>query len=291
MTEGDESDRSIELLRPAIAVLTNVDLDHHAPSPRATEVEELFERWLAGAAEIVRGDELEPVDFELAVPGEHNRRNAAAALAALELVGRLARRGRARCSREFAGAGRRFELHGEAAGVAVDQRLRRTIRRRSARRSRRRASVRTAGECSCSSSRSATRGRGISRSSSARSLAAADAVAVADVSGAERASSDGVSGKLVVDALCRARVPGCRSRWTPALSTRRRSSPTAPGRRRRPGPGRRRRGQRSPARPGSARLTRPRPWRPCSFVPPGALRALPPLLRVARKFARVVART
>ena len=30
VAEGDESDRSLELLRPRIAVLTNVELDHHA---------------------------------------------------------------------------------------------------------------------------------------------------------------------------------------------------------------------------------------------------------------------
>ena len=65
VTEGDEADRSIELLRPAIAVLTNVDFDHHVAFASLTEVEEFFERWVAGAGEVVRGDELEPVDFEL----------------------------------------------------------------------------------------------------------------------------------------------------------------------------------------------------------------------------------
>jgi UDP-N-acetylmuramate--alanine ligase len=30
VAEGDESDRSLELVRPQIAVLTNVELDHHA---------------------------------------------------------------------------------------------------------------------------------------------------------------------------------------------------------------------------------------------------------------------
>src|SRR5205823_9661639 len=80
VAEGDESDRSLELLRPQIAVLTNVELDHHATFASEEEVRELFERWIAGAAGHVRGDELEPVGFELGVPGEHNRRNAATAL-------------------------------------------------------------------------------------------------------------------------------------------------------------------------------------------------------------------
>ena len=123
VAEGDESDRSLELLRPQIAVLTNVELDHHATFVSEAEVRELFEDWLARAPEVVRGDELEPVAFELAVPGEHNRRNAATALAALELAG-VAREEAERVLPEFAGAGRRFELRGEQARGAGLRRLR-----------------------------------------------------------------------------------------------------------------------------------------------------------------------
>ena len=67
----------------------------------------------------MRGWELEPVAFELAVPGEHNRRNAAAALAALELAGRRSAADAEPVLARFRGAGRRFELVGEAAGVTV----------------------------------------------------------------------------------------------------------------------------------------------------------------------------
>src|SRR6266516_1715265 len=105
VAEGDESDRSLELLRPRIAVLTNVDLDHHATFGSRAEVEVLFERWLAAAPQVVRGGELEPVGFPLAVSGEHNRRNAAAALAALELAG-VERAEAAPVLAEFRGAGR-----------------------------------------------------------------------------------------------------------------------------------------------------------------------------------------
>src|SRR6266536_1244192 len=80
---ADESDRTLELLHPRIAALTNVELDHHATFVSEDEVRELFERWLAAAPAQVRGDELEPASLELAVSGEHNRRNAAVALAAL----------------------------------------------------------------------------------------------------------------------------------------------------------------------------------------------------------------
>ncbi len=118
VVEGDESDRTVERLRPQIGVVTNVDLDHHSEFASRAEVEDLFERWLAEVPHVVRADELEPVDFELAIPGEHNRRNAAAALAALELAG-LPREEAQTSLAEFAGAGRRLELRGEAGGVRV----------------------------------------------------------------------------------------------------------------------------------------------------------------------------
>ena len=118
VVEGDESDRTIELLRPKIAVVTNVDLDHHSEFASRAEVEELFERWLAEVPQVVRADELEPVDLQLAVPGEHNRLNAAAALAALELAGVDPDEAAGHLA-EFAGAGRRLELRGEAGGVRV----------------------------------------------------------------------------------------------------------------------------------------------------------------------------
>ncbi len=87
VVEGDESDRSIGELRPQIAVITNVELDHHATYGSLSELEAFFDAWLATVPHVVRSTELEPVELELAVPGAHNRQNAAAALAALELAG------------------------------------------------------------------------------------------------------------------------------------------------------------------------------------------------------------
>ena len=59
-----------------------------------------------------------PVELELAVPGEHNRQNAAAALAALELAGVPRAEAEAAIAR-FTGVGRRLELVGERGGVTV----------------------------------------------------------------------------------------------------------------------------------------------------------------------------
>jgi UDP-N-acetylmuramate--alanine ligase len=118
VVEGDESDRSIGLLRPEIAVLTNVELDHHATFASGAELAAFFDEWLASAPRTVLGWQLEPVSFALAVPGEHNRRNAAAALAALELAG-VDAGGAERAIATFTGVRRRLELVGERSGVRV----------------------------------------------------------------------------------------------------------------------------------------------------------------------------
>jgi UDP-N-acetylmuramate--alanine ligase len=58
------------------------------------------------------------VELALAVPGLHNVRNAAAALAALQALGADVQKG-AEALAEFRGVGRRFERLGEAGGVTV----------------------------------------------------------------------------------------------------------------------------------------------------------------------------
>ena len=118
VVEGDESDRSVLELRPRIAVLTNVELDHHASWASVAELREGLEAWLADVPEVVRGEELEPVSFPLLVPGEHNRHNAAAALEALMLAG-VAPAAAEGALRAFTGADRRFQMLGERGGVTV----------------------------------------------------------------------------------------------------------------------------------------------------------------------------
>jgi UDP-N-acetylmuramate--alanine ligase len=214
VTEGDEADRSIELLEPKIAVLTNVDFDHHSTFASLAEVEELFERWVARADQVVRGEQLAAVDVELGVPGEHNRRNAAAALAALELAG--VPRGEALpVLVRYEGAGHRFERHGEAAGVTV-------ISDYGHHPTEIALTIATAREQAAGRVLVVFRPLRYSRTrylarELARALAAADAVAVADVSGASEPRPDGVSGKLVVDALAEVR-PGMPLAWTPELA-------------------------------------------------------------------------
>ena len=118
VVEGDESDRSVAALRPRVAVVTNIDLDHHAEFGSRAEVEALFDEWLREVPEVVRGWELEPVEFELAVPasttgGTRRRRSLRSSWPAFR-----AREPRDALAR-FEGVGRRFELVGEAGGVRV----------------------------------------------------------------------------------------------------------------------------------------------------------------------------
>jgi UDP-N-acetylmuramate--alanine ligase len=118
VVEGDESDRSVLELRPRIAVLTNVELDHFTSYGSETELRTALESWLAAAPEVVRGEDLEPATFPLAVPGDHNRMNAAAAHAALVRAGVAPDRAEAALG-AFTGADRRFQVLGTRGGVTV----------------------------------------------------------------------------------------------------------------------------------------------------------------------------
>jgi UDP-N-acetylmuramate--alanine ligase len=118
VVEGDESDRSVFALRPRLAVVTNVELDHFGTYGSVVELQSALDEWLAAVPEVVRGSELEPVDFPLTVPGAHNRRNAAAALEALTRTG-VDRIAAESALATFTGAERRFELVGARGGVTV----------------------------------------------------------------------------------------------------------------------------------------------------------------------------
>ena len=214
VAEGDESDRSLELLRPQIAVVTNVDLDHHATFASEAEVRELFERWLAQAPESVRGEDLEPVALELGVPGEHNRRNAAAALAALELAGVL-RDAAERVLPEFTGAGRRFERRGEARGVTVYDDYGHHPREIAATLEAARSAAGSGRVLVVFQPHLYSRTRHLA-DELAHALSAADAVAVTSIYAAREEPVEGVEGRLVVEALV-AQRPGMPVAWAPEI--------------------------------------------------------------------------
>jgi UDP-N-acetylmuramate--alanine ligase len=137
VVEADESDRSLLRLAPRLAVLTNAELDHHATYASQRDVDATFAAFLAKADEVVLGDEpglerfpgtparvealaLEPggsrfvfagVPVRLPLPGVHNARNAACALAGCALAGADLEAAAAALA-NFSGAGRRFEALG-----------------------------------------------------------------------------------------------------------------------------------------------------------------------------------
>ena len=136
VVEADESDRSLLAIEAEIAVVTNVELDHHATYGSLEEVRQVFRAFLAGAPRAVLWDRPDVValreagrptttfdapapPWTLLVPGEHNQRNAAAAVAALVLAGFDEEVARAALA-SFPGAGRRFQTLGTtSAGARV----------------------------------------------------------------------------------------------------------------------------------------------------------------------------
>jgi UDP-N-acetylmuramate--alanine ligase len=216
VVEGDESDRTVAALPAKIAVVTNIDLDHHTTFSSAAEVEELLEGWLErqSVPVVIRGRELGPAEVELGLPGEHNRRNAACALAVLEAAG-FDRAEAAAALAEFRGVRRRFELRGERGGVRVFDDYAHHPSEVA-------ATLAAAREL-------AEGGRTLvlfqphlySRTlhlahELAGALVAADLAAVTDVYPAREEALEGVSGKLVVDRLCELR-PGMAVGWTPGV--------------------------------------------------------------------------
>jgi UDP-N-acetylmuramate--alanine ligase len=137
VVEADESDRSMLSLDVDIAVVTNVELDHHATFGSLAELQEAFREFLAGAPQAVIWDRpdlralrdgpavfydvhdphtdeqgstftWDGVEVSVSVPGIHNALNATAALEAARLAGVDATDAIA----GFRGAGRRFERLG-----------------------------------------------------------------------------------------------------------------------------------------------------------------------------------
>ena len=211
VVEGDESDRSIGALRPQIAVITNVELDHHASYASEAELRAFFDNWLATVPQVVRSWELPPVEIPLAVPGEHNRQNAAAAIAALELAG-VPRADAEEALSRFAGVGRRLELVGERGGIVVYDDYGHNPAELE-------ATLRTARELVPGGRLIAVyqphvveRTRQLHQELGA-ALGLADVAVVTEITNARDAPREGVGGKLVVDAL----PAHVRAGWAPSL--------------------------------------------------------------------------
>jgi UDP-N-acetylmuramate--alanine ligase len=141
VAEADESDGSFLRLDPEIAVITNVEMDHHSKWGSLEPLVEAFAGFAAksraailpaptrdgGAVEEVRealnsGAEFSAgapgPELDLAVPGAHNVLNARAALAALGAAGFDLDKAADALS-DFRGVRRRLEVKGERGGVRI----------------------------------------------------------------------------------------------------------------------------------------------------------------------------
>lgn len=262
VAEADESDSSFLVYEPDVAVVTNVDLDHHDEFADLAAVDDVFLRFLErrrpGATAIVCLDDegvrrvlpriaapvetygehpdatLRTVDltlhpfggsfglvhrgedvgrFEINLPGRHNVANATAAALAAVHAGATwdaVRRGLSM----FAGANRRFERLGDAAGVSVvddyghhPAELRATLD----------AARQTAPDGRVIAvfqphrfSRTAALGAELGAA-----LSGADVVIVTDVYGAGEQPVAGVTGQLVADA---ASATGVETHYVPSVA-------------------------------------------------------------------------
>ena len=222
VVEGDESDRTVEQLRPEIGVVTNVELDHHstfalrgrgrgavrgAGSPRC--------RRSCAAGSSSRSS------FELAVPGRAQPAERRGGARRARARRRRARRRRARARalprrrpplRARRRGGRRHGLRRLRAPPDRD----RGHGRRGARALRRAA-------CSCSSSRTSTRARATSPTSSAPRCRRADAACVTEI---YRAREQPVRGRRAASSSSTRSARACaragrrRSRTAPSSSRR-----------------------------------------------------------------------
>jgi UDP-N-acetylmuramate--alanine ligase len=113
VAEADESDASFLQLRPQIAVVTNVEMDHHSRWGSLAELRAAFAEFVGRADAVAEFNATSPgPELLLAVPGAHNVLNARAALAAIELTG-LDVDAAAKALADFPGVHRRLELKGE----------------------------------------------------------------------------------------------------------------------------------------------------------------------------------
>jgi UDP-N-acetylmuramate--alanine ligase len=133
VVEADESDRSFLKLSPDVAVITNIELDHHTTYASEAELIDAFSQFARQSGTVIRPSDVKAEDIqlipggsrfrvgdvavELNVPGEHNVLNALAALVAAEAAGvPIAEAAPALAG--FSGAGRRFEARGTTSSGA-----------------------------------------------------------------------------------------------------------------------------------------------------------------------------
>jgi UDP-N-acetylmuramate--alanine ligase len=256
IAEADESDGSLSVLRPRVAVVTNIELDHHDRFASLGDLVDLFSEWtmeLPQSGALVQHESLRlptqatamrfgygdvewqvsaveqsggstgfwlrtpdgtPLHVSLSVPGAHNALNAAAAIAGLQAACGIDPADAAEHLAGFTGAGRRFELRGERGGVWIVDDY---------------AHHPTEVAATIDAARAWAPGRVVvvfqphlySRTEAlahrfGRALAAADEVVVTEIYAARESPVEGVTARLIVNAISETR-PGMPLAYQPTL--------------------------------------------------------------------------
>ncbi len=120
VAEADESDASFLELHPAIAVITNIEMDHHSRWGSLAELREAFAEFASRAEHVIDGESPGvSLDLELPVPGRHNVANALAAIGAAVAATGMDPVDAVKTLQTFPGVARRFERKGERNGAAI----------------------------------------------------------------------------------------------------------------------------------------------------------------------------
>jgi UDP-N-acetylmuramate--alanine ligase len=117
IAEADESDGSFLELKPQIAVVTNIEMDHHSRWGSIAELRAAFAEFTATARVVVHPEDSD-LEIELAVPGHHNLLNARGAVLAAAAAG-FEPAAAAAALVGFPGVKRRLELKGSHAGARI----------------------------------------------------------------------------------------------------------------------------------------------------------------------------
>ena len=117
IAEADESDGSFLDLEPEIAVVTNIEMDHHSRWGSVAELRAAFDEFTASARAVVRPEDSD-LEIELAVPGHHNVLNARAAVLAAAAAG-FEPAAAAAALADFPGVKRRLEFKGTREGARI----------------------------------------------------------------------------------------------------------------------------------------------------------------------------
>ena len=140
VVEADESDGSFLALEPEIAVITNIEMDHHAKWSGLAELREAFGSFAGRASKVVEPygagslalpdggapqqriafdvNRPGPAGVELMVPGKHNLLDARAAIAAMVAAG-IGEQAAAGALADFPGVKRRLEFKGTCCGARI----------------------------------------------------------------------------------------------------------------------------------------------------------------------------